>query len=124
MTPAKGYVYQGTGRSLTPEQAAAAAAKRNGRDPAVTTSRPASPPAPAPAPTVHGAVKVPAFPALYPFAEIARDGGVWQLDSTQFRAKPGSIRAAAVKWARDHSLKLKTVLDGDHVYLQFKGDKP
>jgi hypothetical protein len=104
-------------------------ARRNGISPALATSREAraAEPAPGPPPDLKGAVKVAGFPAHspYPFREIAADGGVWKLDPAAFlwRGKPikdVSIRAAASSWATGHGLKAKVVLDGGHVYVQFR----
>lgn len=78
--------------------------------------------------TLKGAVKVAGFPPRtpYPFAEIAANGGVWRLDPAAFlwRGKPTrvhSIRAAASKYAIDHGMKAKTVIDGGFLYIQFTG---
>jgi hypothetical protein len=130
-----GYQYRGSGRSLSPAEAAEAA--RNGARPspalsAAATSRPSAlAAAPAPPPTLKGAVKVEGFPTRspYPFREIADDGGVWQLDPAAFlwRGKPTkdtSIRTAASKWAIERGMTAKTVIDGGYLYLQFVRGTP
>ena len=132
-----GYQYGGKGAAMT-ETEAAAHLRRNGISPALATSREArvaaaKPPAliqgraePTPPPSLKGAVKVAGFPVKspYPFREIAADGGVWKLDPAAFlwRGKPTkgtSIRTAAWKWAADHHVSAKVVLDDGHVYVQF-----
>jgi hypothetical protein len=120
--PGGGYTYRGTGRSLT--AAEAEAASRNGHPAAPPPRAPATPAVQVPA--LKGAVKVSAFPgrSMYPFREIADDGGVWKLDPAAFtwRGKPGqpqSIRTAASKWAIDHEMKAKVVIDAGDVYVQF-----
>jgi hypothetical protein len=77
-------------------------------------------------PAIKGAVKVDDFPArsIYPFKEIAADGGIWKLDPAAYswHGKPikvGGLRATAGKWAMENGLKAKTVIDGGFLYVQF-----
>lgn len=112
---APGRPYQGQTTSVLTAEDPAGRARRNG----------ISPPPPPP-PTLKGAVKVDGFPdrCKYPFAEIATDGGVWKLDPAEYQAKPGTIRSAASKWATEHSIPVKTVVDGGFVYIQFTPRQP
>lgn len=139
-TPAStSYGYRGTGRSLSDEEAAARLSQAATTRPSqLATSREARaatpvpavvpgtviPPDPAALPPakVRGAVKVDAFPvrSIYPFAEIAEDGGIWQINPAEFKSKPESIRAAASKWASSKGLSAKTVIDGGALFVQFR----
>lgn len=71
---------------------------------------------------IPGAVKVAGFPVrtTYPFPAIAEDGGVWRIDPAEHKVTAGTIRAAASKWAAYHNLKVKTMVDGGLVYVQFR----
>jgi|HubBroStandDraft_2_1064218.scaffolds.fasta_scaffold22208_4 hypothetical protein len=112
------YTYRRGDKARETEVQQRVAAARNGLTPG--TGQP-------PAAAVKGAVKVGGFPpsrGLYPFAEIASDGGVWKLDPAVFKAKAVSVRAAASSWAAKNGFKAKTVLDGDVVYVQFTRRQP
>lgn len=77
-----------------------------------------------PAPkAIKGAVKVDAFPerCKYPFPQIARDGGIWQLDPAAYGVTAAAIKQAAPKWAQSHGLTVKVVADDGMVYVQFGG---
>lgn len=105
-------------------------ARRNGIDPALATSREARAAVPVPSPppaTLKGAVRVAGFPSksIYPFDQIAADGGVWKIDPAAFTwrgkpTKPASVYTAARKYATEHGLTVKIVADGGMVYVQFK----
>jgi hypothetical protein len=98
-------------------------ARRNGIDPALATSKEAraSVPAPAPPQALKGAVKVQAFPdrSKYPFAQIARDGGIWKLDPATWKVTASAIVQAARRWADGHRLAVKAITDDGMVYVQF-----
>lgn len=118
------YQYRGDGTTKTPAEAEAAL-RRNGISPALATSQQAR--ALEPVPALKGAVKVTSFPehGMYPWPEIAADGGIWKLDAAAFTwrgkpTKPVSVRAAASKWASEHGLRAKVVIDGGSVYVQFR----
>ena len=105
------------GKGGTPEQARAALASSPEAPAASANDVPAPPPG-----ALKGAVKVSGFPdrSLYPFREIADDGGVWKLDAATFKAKPQSVRSAAWAWAKKNDRKTKVVIDGGFVYVQFR----
>lgn len=115
------------GSSLTASPAEIA--RRNGIDPALATSkdaRAAVPVTSGSSAALKGAVKVGAFPArtLYPFREIADDGGIWRIEAAAYtwRGKPikvAGLRSSATKWATENGFKAKTVIDGGYLYVQF-----
>ena len=104
------YKYGGTGRSLSPAEAEAAM-RRNSVNPAPAGGR------------------ISAGASQFPFREIAEDGGVWKLDPAAFLwrgkpTKPQSIRTAASKYAIEHGMRAKTVIDDGMLYIQFKAGAP
>lgn len=131
MTAAPGRPYQATTSSALTAETAAERARRNGASPgpsnALATSkeaRAAEPAPPSPVPVLKGAVKVDRFPTRckYPFAEIAKDGGIWKLDPAEFKVSPGGVVQAARKWAQDNGLAVKAVTGDGMTYVQFSKD--
>lgn len=125
-TPSRSYQRATSG--VLAAESAAERARRNGISPALATSKEARAAVPAPAAPspLKGAVKVGAFPqrALYPFREIADDGGIWKMDPGAYlwRGRPvkvSGLRGSAAKWATENGYKAKTVIDGGFLYVQF-----